>query len=90
MIVDPVIVVAGGKAQFAVTVNNDHGDEVPALASLKKAFADEFIKRAGSPDFNGNNWVAALPPTYDPFSRPDVVAKGTRFGNTCSPLQLLY
>jgi hypothetical protein len=72
-----------------VAVTNDHGDSIAALSGLKRDFANEFIKRAGDPAFNTNNWVAALPPTFDPSSSPNV-AKGSRFGNTCSPLQLLY
>ncbi len=72
-----------------VAVTNEHGDNIAALSGLKRDFANEFIKRAGDPAFNTNNWVAALPPTFDPTTSPNV-AKGSRFGNTCSPLQLLY
>lgn len=73
-----------------VAVNgNDQGDNIPALSGLKLAFVNEFIKRAGDPAFNASPWVAALPPTFDPTSSPNV-AKGTRFGNTCSPMQMLF
>jgi hypothetical protein len=87
-----------GKYDFAVeltfqnrkvAVTNDHGDNIAALAGVKLAFVNEFVKRAGDPAFNANPWVAALPPTFDPTTSANV-AKGTRFGNTCSPLQLLY
>lgn len=72
-----------------VAVTNVFGDNVPALSGAKKTFVDEFIKRAGQPAFNTSTWVAALPPTYDPTTTANV-AKGTRFGNTCSPLQKLF
>lgn len=73
----------------SVAVVNDHGDNIAALSGLKLAFVNEFIKRSGDPAFNANPWVAALPPTFDPTTSANV-AKGTRFGNTCSPLQMLY
>ncbi len=70
-------------------VTNVFGDNVAALAGTKKTFVDEFIKRAGDPTFNNVPHTAALPPTFDPTSTANV-AKGTRFANMCSPLQLLY
>jgi hypothetical protein len=72
-----------------VAVTNDHSDAVAVPSALKLTFINEFIRRAGDPAFNTNNWVAALPPTFDPTSTANV-ARGTRFGNTCSPLQLLF
>ena len=59
-----------------------------SLAGQKRAFADEFIDRAGDPSFQ-KPWTLALPPVYDPTSDA-AVAKGTRFGNMCSPLQKLF
>jgi hypothetical protein len=38
----------------SVAVSNEHGDPVPAIGGIQKAFADEFVKRAGSPKFTGN------------------------------------
>lgn len=35
-------------------VTNEQGDTVPAIAGVQKAFADEIVKRAGSPRFTGN------------------------------------
>jgi hypothetical protein len=87
-----------GKYDFAVeltmqrrkvAVVNEHGDNIAGPNAIKLAFINEFIRRAGDPAFNTNNWVAALPPTFDPTSTANV-ARGTRFGNTCSPLQLLF
>jgi len=92
-----------GKWDFAVElsmqyrkdpVTNAHGDVIAALSGLKKDFADEFIQRAGDPAFNTGPVTAALPPTYiptlDAFGVPtNNVARGTRNGNTCSPLKKL-
>jgi hypothetical protein len=38
----------------SVPVTNEQGDTVPAIAGVQKAFADEIVKRAGSPKFTGN------------------------------------
>lgn len=75
-----------GKYEFASEITMQYRS---ALAGQKKDFADFFIARAGSPAFNTSAWVAALPPTYDPTTTANV-AKGTRFGNMCSPLQRLF
>ena len=75
-----------GKYEFASEITMQYRN---ALAGQKKDFADFFIDRAGSPAFNTNAWVAALPPTYDPTTTANV-AKATRFGNMCSPLQRLF
>jgi len=72
-----------------VGVTNEHGDNVAALAGLKKTFIDYFITRAGAPEFNTGPATAALPIDFDPTSTANV-ARATRFGNTCSPLQKLY
>ncbi len=37
-----------------VAVSNEQGDNVPAIAGVQSAFATEFAKRAGSPQFTGN------------------------------------
>ncbi|MFH1869381.1 MAG: hypothetical protein ABIK82_01360 [Pseudomonadota bacterium] len=75
-----------GKYEFAAELTMQYRND---LAGLKKDFADFFIARAGDPAFNTNPWVAALPPAYDPTTTANV-AKGTRFGNMCAPLQRLY
>lgn len=75
-----------GKYEFASELTMQYRND---LAGLKKDFADFFIARAGDPAFNTNPWVAALPPAYDPTTTANV-AKGTRFGNMCAPLQRLY
>jgi len=75
-----------GKYEFASELTMQYRND---LASLKKEFADFFIARAGHPDFNTKPWIAALPPAYDPTTTANV-AKGTRFGNMCAPLQRLY
>ncbi len=59
----------------SVPVTNEQGDTVPAIAGVQKAFADEIVKRAGSPRFTGNfentgvqvstpNAFASLPQFY--------------------------
>lgn len=75
-----------GKYEFASEITMQYRN---ALTGQKKDFADFFIDRAGSPNFNTSAWVAALPPTYDPTTTANV-AKATRFGNMCSPLQRLF
>ena len=75
-----------GRYEFAVELTMQYRND---LAPLKKTFADFFIARAGDPDFNTAPWVAALPPTYDPRTTANV-AKATRFGNQCAPLQQLF
>lgn len=75
-----------GKYEFASEITMQYRN---ALAGQKKDFADFFIARAGDPTFNTSAWVAALPPTYDPTTTANV-AKATRFGNMCSPLQRLF
>lgn len=75
-----------GKYEFASEVTMQYRS---SLIGVKKTFADFFIARAGSPAFNTNPWVAALPPAYDPTTTANV-AKGTRFGNMCAPLQRLF
>lgn len=69
------------------------------VGSIKKGFTDEFAKRAGDPIYQ-QNWTAtlALPsngftPLFDingnvtPASH---VARATRFGNMCAPLQHVF
>ncbi|MBL8474994.1 MAG: hypothetical protein JNK71_02835 [Methyloversatilis sp.] len=38
----------------SVAVTNEQGDVVPAIAGVQKAFADEIVRRSGSPRFTGN------------------------------------
>jgi hypothetical protein len=75
-----------GKYEFASELTMQYRN---SLAGQKKDFVDFFIGRAGDPAFNTSVWVAALPPTYDPTTTANV-AKATRNGNMCSPLQRLY
>jgi hypothetical protein len=75
-----------GKYEFAAELTMQYRND---LAGLKKSFADFFIARAGDPAFNTASWVAALPPAYDPTTTANV-AKATRFGNMCAPLQRLF
>jgi hypothetical protein len=75
-----------GKYEFASELTMQYRND---LTGVKKDFADFFIARAGDPAFNTSAWVAALPPAYDPTTTANV-AKATRFGNMCSPLQRLY
>ena len=56
--------------------------------SLAKAFVDMFIQKAGQPAFNTVAWTAALPNAVNAPGAPNV-AKATRFGNMCAPLQRL-
>lgn len=62
-------------------------------AGQKLDFINEFIDRAGDPAFQ-STWTLALPPTYDPNETVlydgGKVAKGTRNGNMCAPLQRLF
>jgi hypothetical protein len=77
-----------GNYDFAVEITMQHR---ATLAGNGLKFVTEFIKRAGAPSFNKVPWVAALPPTHTPFDVDGAhVAKGTRFGNMCQPLQLLF
>jgi len=75
-----------GKYEFASELTMQYRND---LAGDKLLFADFFIERAGLPDYNTKPWVAALPPVYDPTTTANV-AKGTRFGNMCAPLQRLF
>lgn len=79
------------------TVVNPQGDSVAALAGVKKAFADELIKRSGDPaKINVNskkNVYAALPDYYDPTANAvntANVALGSHQGNMCKPLVRKY
>lgn len=62
------------------------------LSGLKKTFADMFIKRAGDPlvlnaitSQNVKDSVAAVPIAYSVTASK--VMAGTRFGNSCQPIQ---
>lgn len=72
-----------------VAVVNPHGDNVAALSGDKLTLVKEFVKRAGDPAFQ-TNATAALPVNYNHLDNPAQIAKGTRYANTCSPLQKLF
>lgn len=79
------------------TVVNAQGDTVPALSGVKKAFADELIKRSGDPAkiaVNAKkNAYAAVPDFYNPDANAtnrEHVARGSHGGNMCTPLQRRY
>lgn len=73
------------KYDFAAELTMQY---LSTLTGLKKDFADFFIAEAGKPGNNTVAWTAALPPTYAPPTAN--VAKATRFGNQCAPLQQLF
>lgn len=75
-----------GKYEFASELTMQYRND---LTGLKKDFADLFIARAGAPAYNTTAWVAALPISYDPTTTANV-AKATRNGNMCAPLQRTY
>lgn len=56
------------------------------LSGLKKAFADEFIKRAGAPAFQ-SKWTAALPSDTNIPDGVLAISKASHFGDMCAPLQ---
>lgn len=79
------------------TVTNVNGDVVPALATdaVKTGFFNEFVRRAGSTRYTGNdggtfvsvpNAFATLPQVASYATRPALVSKFSRAGNTCAPL----
>lgn len=78
-------------------VTNPQGDVITPLAGVKKAFADELIKRSGDPAkiaLNSKaNVYAALPDYYNPNANPTNlahVALGSHQGNMCKPLVRKY
>jgi hypothetical protein len=97
-----------GKYDFVVelsmqarnaTVTNVNGDAVAPMDAVKTAFYNEFVKRAGSTKYTGNDGVAVAPfPTSVPnafaslpqftsyATKPLFVSKFSRNGNTCAPL----
>jgi hypothetical protein len=95
-----------GKYDFVVEVSmqarntavtNVNGDVVPALSAdaTKNAFFTEFVKRAGSTRYTGNdggtftttpNAYASLPQFTSYTAKPAFVSKFSRNGNTCAPL----
>jgi len=95
-----------GKYDFVVelsmqarnaSVTNVNGDVVPAITadSVKNAFYTEFVKRAGSTKYTGNdggtftavpNAFASLPQFTSHATKPLFVSKFSRDGNTCAPL----
>ena len=78
-------------------VTNPQGDVITPLAGVKKAFADELIKRSGDPAKialnSKKNVYAALPDYYDPNANATNlanVALGSHQGNMCKPLVRKY
>ncbi|OQW68940.1 MAG: hypothetical protein BVN34_05300 [Proteobacteria bacterium ST_bin12] len=78
-------------------VTNVNGDVVPALSTdaVKTGFFNEFVRRAGSTRYTGNdggtfvtvpNAFATLPQVASYATRPALVSKFSRGGNTCAPL----
>lgn len=93
-----------GKYDFVVelsmqarnaTVTNLNGDVVAPMDAVKTAFYNEFVKRAGSTKYTGNdggtftavpNAFASLPQFTSYATKPLFVSKFSRDGNTCAPL----
>jgi len=95
-----------GKYDFVVelsmqarnaTVTNPNGDVVAPITAdaVKNAFYNEFVKRAGSTRYTGNdggtftavpNAFASLPQFTSYATKPAFVSKFSRNGNTCAPL----
>ncbi len=81
-----------GKYEFAGELTMQYRND---LSGLKKDFADEFIKRAGAASFQ-KKWTAALFPNETPVVNAAGVltstniARATRNGNMCAPLQKLF
>ena len=93
-----------GKYDFVVelsmqarnaTVTNVNGDAVAPMDAVKTAFYNEFVKRAGSTKYTGNdggtftsvpNAFASLPQFTSYATKPNFVSKFSRDGNTCAPL----
>lgn len=79
-----------GKYAFAAELAMQYRT---SLGGQKLDFANEFIDRAGDPGFQ-KPWTLALPPVYNPNETVaydgGAVAKATRFGNMCQPLQKLF
>lgn len=84
----------------SVDVTNDLGDAVPSMNdpvnATKKAFIADFINRAGSTAYTGNdggvftsvpNAYATLPTIGDYTTKPAYVTKFSRGGNSCSPIR---
>ncbi len=78
-------------------VTNVHGDVVAPMTAdaVKNSFYAEFVKRAGSTKYTGNdgatsvtvpNAYASLPQYTSHATKGDYVTKYSRDGNTCSPL----
>lgn len=95
-----------GQIDFAgeVTMQYRNGtDGKPVVDATKKPFIDEFAKRAGDPTY-AKNWTAALPLASNGYTPTFVldasnnstgvvnnhVARATRNGNMCAPLQQAY
>lgn len=79
------------------TVTNAQGDVIPKLITdtVKNGFYVEFVKRAGSTKYTGNdgatsvtvpNAYASLPQFTSYATKPLFVSRFSRNGNTCAPL----
>lgn len=79
------------------SVTNVQGDVVPAITgdTFKNAFYTQFLKLAGSTKYTGNeggtfttvpNAFATLPTVDSYATKPALVSKYSRNGNTCAPL----
>lgn len=87
-----------GRYEFAVELSFQYRNaavgNVPALAGLKKDTADQFIQFIGDPTVlntlaaGPKEATIALPGIFDPTTDTNV-AKATRNGNSCAPLQKL-
>jgi spermidine/putrescine-binding protein len=83
------------SAELSFQYRNAAVGAVPALAGLKKDAANQFIKFVGDPDVLNTLGAAAkeatiaLPINFDPTANSNV-AKATRFGNSCAPLQKAF
>lgn len=82
-----------GKYEFAAELTMQY--RTADLSGLKLTFADEFIRRAGDPSFQ-KVWTAALFPNATPTVNASGeltstnIARATRNGNMCAPLQKLF
>ncbi|MBI1397113.1 MAG: hypothetical protein GC151_14150 [Betaproteobacteria bacterium] len=76
----------------AAAATNVFGDTAPALSGQKLDFFNAFTAAATDKANATANWIAALPPQNTPNAPlfDNNVARGTHYGNMCSPLQLLY
>ena len=81
-----------GAYDFVLELSMQHA----GLTGVKKAVFDEMVRRAGSTTYTGDttgtfttvpNAFATLPQIGDAVAQPTLVARHTRFANSCAPLQ---